>query len=100
VFIKRRVAPATAWDAWEQRCSPDVSASPRRRAADSPEDQSLPALIAAWQGGVDSVIVLPYEGYFARRITARHLAVSATTRNEPAAYGRALRAAAGDGWPQ
>ncbi|MET3810201.1 hypothetical protein [Arthrobacter sp. UYEF3] len=89
-----------AYNAWEQRCSPDAFAVPRRRAAASPEAQSLPALTAAWQGGVDSVIVLPYEGYFARRVTSRHLAVSAATRDDPGAYSRALRTAVGDGWPQ
>lgn len=41
--------------------------------------------------------LLPYQGYFARRITARHLAVSAVTRNEPTAYSRALRTAANPG---
>lgn len=89
-----------AYNAWEQRCSPDAFAAPRRRAADSPEPQSLPALVAAWQDGIDTVIVLPYEGYFARRITVRHLAVSAATRDEPGAYSRALRDAADAGWPQ
>jgi hypothetical protein len=52
-----------AYHAWEQACSPDAFAALRRRAADSPERQSLPALVAAWQDGIDSVIVLPYEGY-------------------------------------
>ena len=55
-----------------------------------PEPQSLPALIAAWEGGLDTVIVLPYAGYFARRVTQRHLAVSAATRNDPDSYSRAL----------
>jgi len=43
------------------------------------------------QGGLDTVIVLPYEGYFAQRLSRRHLIVSAAVRNDPEHYGRALR---------
>jgi hypothetical protein len=52
--------------------------------------QSLTALIAAWKNGLDTVAVLPYAGFFARRITNRHLAVSAETRKDPASYAQAL----------
>ena len=58
------------------------------------EPRNLSDLIPAWESGLDTVIVLPYAGYFARRVTRRHLAVSAATRNDPATYGRALREAA------
>ena len=58
------------------------------------ERRSLTDLIPAWESGLDTVIVLPYEGFFAKRITRRHLAVSATTRNDPVTYRRALREAA------
>lgn len=92
---------ADAYNAWETSCSPHGFAQPRgtrgRMAADLPEPRSLPALIAAWEGGLDTVVVLPYAGYFARRITIRHLAVSAATRNDPASYSRALGTAAGNG---
>ena len=81
---------AGAYNAWEMASGPQAYAHPRRSAAEFPEPRSLPALIAAWENGLDTVIVLPYQGYFARRITARHLAVSAATRNEQAAYSRAL----------
>lgn len=79
-----------AYSTWQHQCSPHAYAPPRRSAAELPEPRSLPALIAAWEGGMDSVIVLPYAGFFARRITNRHLAVSAVTRNDPASYTRAL----------
>ena len=88
-----------ACTAWEMACSPAAYGRSRRNASAAPEPQSQLALIAAWEHGVDSVIVLPYQGYFARRVTVRHLAVSATTRNEPAAYSRALRAAVEGGRP-
>lgn len=88
---------AGAYTAWEMACSPEAFFPSRRSAAELPEPQSLPALIAAWENELDTVIVLPYQGYFARRITARHLAVSAVTRNEPTAYSRALRTAANPG---
>jgi hypothetical protein len=81
---------ADAYNAWEMACSPAAYGRPGRSAAEHPEPQSLPALSAAWKNGLDTVIVLPYQGYFARRITGRHLAVSAATRNERAAYSRAL----------
>ncbi|MCP1415696.1 hypothetical protein J3D46_005038 [Paenarthrobacter sp. A20] len=58
------------------------------------ERGSLSDLIPAWESGLDTIIVLPYRGYFARRVTRRHLAVSAATRNDPATYGRALRESA------
>ena len=43
------------------------------------------------------MIVLPYAGSFARRITARHLAVSAATRNNPVSDSKALATTAGPG---
>jgi hypothetical protein len=89
---------ADAYSAWLRRCSLHAYGQPplrTRRAGDFPEPQSLPALIAAWLGGLDTVIVLPYAGFFARRITSRHLAVSAVTRGDPASYTRALGSWAG-----
>ena len=83
---------AAAYNAWAMASGPQADAHAHRSAAEHPEPQSLPALVAAWKNGLDTVIVLPYQGYFARRITAPHLAVSAATRNEPAAYSRALHA--------
>lgn len=58
------------------------------------ERRNLADLIPAWESGVDTIIVLPYEGFFARRVTRRHLAVSAETRDDSHTYGRALREAA------
>lgn len=54
-----------------------------------PERRNLDALIPAWRAGIDSVLVLPYRGYYARRVGARHLVVSRTTRDDPALYDRA-----------
>ncbi|WP_354246251.1 hypothetical protein [Arthrobacter sp. UYEF20] len=73
-----------AFNAWDRDLSPGIPTDAER--------QSLPDLIPAWEGGLDTVIVLPYAGYFAQRISRRHLAVSAETRNDPEAYRRALRA--------
>jgi hypothetical protein len=41
------------------------------------EPRSLQALIPAWKSGIDTIIVLPYKGYFAQRLSRRHLVVSA-----------------------
>jgi hypothetical protein len=57
---------------------------------EQPERVCLPALIDAWHGGLDTIVTLPYAGYYAQRITTRHLVVSATTRNDPASYASAL----------
>lgn len=87
-----------AYRDWLRRCSPHAYGLPPLRpprAAASPEPLSLPALITAWEGGLDTVVVLPYAGFFARRITNRHLAVSAVTRKDPASYTRALESWAG-----
>ncbi|MBN9605002.1 MAG: hypothetical protein J0G30_00110 [Actinomycetales bacterium] len=56
-----------------------------------PERRNLDELIPAWRSGIESIIVLPYAGYFARRVNRRHLAVCKTTRDDPDLYARALR---------
>ncbi len=73
-----------AYQAWEQRLMPKFP--------QDAEPRSLQELIPAWKSGIDTIIVLPYKGgYFAQRLTRRHLAVSAETRNNPEQYSRALR---------
>jgi hypothetical protein len=75
-----------AFNTWDRSLSPLIPTDEERR--------NLSDLIPAWESGLDTVVVLPYAGYFAKRITRRHLAVSAATRNEPATYSKALREAA------
>lgn len=72
-----------AYQAWEQRLMPNFPQDAERR--------SLQALIPAWKSGIDTIIVLPYRGYFAHRLSHQHLVVSADTRNNEADYSRALR---------
>lgn len=72
-----------AYQAWEQRLMPKFP--------HDGEYRSLQALIPAWKSGIDTIIVLPYRGYFAHRLSHQHLVVSADTRNNPANYSRALR---------
>lgn len=72
-----------AFNTWDQSLAPKFPTDAER--------QNLPSLIPAWESGLDTIIVLPYAGYFARRITRRHLAVSASTRNDPESYSRALQ---------
>ncbi|MGZ3386697.1 MAG: hypothetical protein ACXVB5_17500 [Isosphaeraceae bacterium] len=72
-----------AYQAWEQRLMPKFP--------QDAEPRSLQELIPAWKSGMDTIIVLPYKGYFAQRLTRRHLVVSAETRNNPEQYSRALR---------
>lgn len=79
------------WDAnntWDMSLQPDHSVP----LAQTPERLCLTELIRAWKSGVTAIIELPYAGYFADRITRRHLVVSAVTRRTPALYRRALEA--------
>lgn len=54
------------------------------------EFDHIPTLVSAWQAGLTNVIVLPYRGFFAHRLNASHLVVSAETRHNPESYDRAL----------
>ena len=54
------------------------------------ERRALPAVIAAWQTGLTTIIDLPYRGYFADRISTTHLLVSSQTRRYLDSYSRAL----------
>ena len=71
-----------AYQVWDQGLTPKVPHDAERR--------SLQALIPAWKSGIDTIVVLPYKGYFAQRFSQRHLAVSADVRNDPESYSRAL----------
>ncbi|WP_026556842.1 hypothetical protein [Arthrobacter sp. 35W] len=85
------------WDAygtWQNSLQP---IPPPLRVQQSPEHLSLPALIEAWQGGLGSIITLPYQGWYARRITRRHLVVSTEVRANPGLYARALLGAPAGG---
>ncbi len=72
-----------AYHAWEQSLTPKFP--------QDAEPRSLQALIPAWKSGIDTIIVLPYKGYFAQRLSRRHLVVSADVRHNPDDYSRALR---------
>jgi hypothetical protein len=72
-----------AYQVWDQGLIPKFPHDGERR--------SLQALIPAWKSGIDTIIVLPYKGYFAQRLSQRHLVVSADVRNNPERYSRALR---------
>jgi hypothetical protein len=72
-----------AFNTWEQSMAQKVPTDPERK--------NLSSLIPAWKSGLDTIIVLPYAGYFAKRVTRGHLAVSAATRNDPESHSRALQ---------
>lgn len=57
---------------------------------ESPEHRCVDVLVPAWRAGIDSIVVLPYRGYYLHRLSHRHLAVSKATRDDPALYRRAL----------
>jgi hypothetical protein len=72
-----------AFNAWDAQTLPTFP--PRS------ERDSLPALIDAWKDGLTTIIVLPYRGYFAKRLSGSHLVVSAETRKDPELYTKALQ---------
>lgn len=72
-----------AYQAWELRLVPKFP--------QDAEPRSLQEFIPVWKSGIGTIIVVPYKGYFAQRLTHRHLVVSAETRNHPEQYSRALR---------
>lgn len=74
---------SAAFNAWHNSLIPEFPQTAER--------ESLQALIPAWKSGLQEIIVLPYSGYFAQRISRRRLVVSAVTRNDPESYSRALR---------
>jgi hypothetical protein len=73
----------TAYDRWSLSLMPKFP--------NLAERESLGDLVPAWEGGLQTVVVLPYAGYFAQRTSPGTLIVSAETRNNPQDYGRALR---------
>ncbi|MGC0141409.1 hypothetical protein [Pseudactinotalea sp. Z1732] len=63
---------------WLSALLPDFSAAPHEH----PEHISAEPVTQAAAGGLETVVVLPYAEPFARRITRRHLVVSAATRRD------------------
>lgn len=80
---------------WEGQLMPIHGRQP---VSETPERVCLPALISAWETGVEELITPPYVGYFARRISRRVLVVSRTTRETPEFYNKALAMAAEQRW--
>jgi hypothetical protein len=59
---------------------------------ETPEHQSLPALVHAWKHGLTTIIQLPYAGPYAARLNRGHLVVSRHTRMDRELYSEALLA--------
>jgi hypothetical protein len=72
----------TAFNTWDRMTLPTFPSRAER--------DSTAALVAAWRDGLTTIIVLPYSGYFAKRLNHNHLVVSAETRQSPELYSRAL----------
>jgi hypothetical protein len=75
-----------AFNQWQRASRPEMLVA----LESTPERVCLDALIAAWNAGLETVVTLPCAGYFAQRISAKHLVVSATTRAHPESYNQAL----------
>ncbi|MCC9192741.1 hypothetical protein LOC59_03610 [Arthrobacter sp. zg-Y916] len=72
-----------AFNTWDRQTMPNFPSHA--------EQDSLSALIDAWQDGLTTIVVLPYSGYFAHRFSSSHLVVSAETRNDQKLYTEALQ---------
>lgn len=59
----------------------------------SPEHECLDALVPAWRTGLDTIVILPYRGEYADRLSPSTLLVSPATRRSPSAYREALATA-------
>ncbi|WP_147305847.1 hypothetical protein [Subtercola boreus] len=93
------VPPSTFWNAgfdseafsrWRRALIYRSLERQRAPLEESPERRSLPALIAAWEGGLKQIVQLPVTGYFAERISPGCLVVSEETRFDRGLYDRAL----------
>lgn len=80
------------YHAWMRSISHRRSASRPRRLEDDPERRDLGATIAAWERGLETIVTIPCIGEYTRTITATGLCVTSSTRADPDAYSRALRA--------
>ena len=54
-------------------------------------------LTSLWRDGLESIVQLPYAGFFAERIDPATLVVSRVARHDPELYRRALAAPMGGG---
>lgn len=75
-----------ALEEWMRALVPNL----RQTIKTQPEWVNVKALRAAWDEGLTTVLVLPYEGAYAERVSPRHLVVSPTVRNSPTQYAQAL----------
>lgn len=57
---------------------------------DSPERKSLDAVIAAWEGGFTSCVLMPFTGVYASRL-GRHILLASPGARQSADYGDLLR---------
>ncbi|KQS14786.1 hypothetical protein ASG04_02900 [Curtobacterium sp. Leaf183] len=76
-------------DAWNSARFEERTAPGRLRA--QPEHTSLDALFPAWRAGLTTIIELPCQGAFTRRVGDHALVVTTLTRADPDAYAAALR---------
>ena len=74
---------------WFEEVAPVDHHAPARS---SPEHVCLDALVPAWRTGLGTVVILPYRGEHAERLSPGTLLVSPATHRSPSAYRAALAA--------
>lgn len=84
--VRRSSGDDEARSRWFQEVAPRDLAPGQ----DSPEWVCLDALVPAWREGLDTILILPYRGRYAERLSTRVLLVSPSTRSSPSAYRAAL----------
>lgn len=79
-----------SYHAWSEHRFHAVRDQMARSLADSPERQSLEALIPAWEAGLAKVVTIPCRGDYTRRLGGSVLLMTEATRNDPDRYADAL----------
>ncbi|WP_368496269.1 hypothetical protein [Herbiconiux sp. A18JL235] len=84
-----------SWEAWQHAHRQTVNLRRPLTYHETPEWVALPALVPAWQAGLEKIVLIPCRGDFTRRLGAAALLVTEPTRHDPLRYARALRSFAG-----
>ncbi|MET0853187.1 MAG: hypothetical protein ABWY30_01035 [Microterricola sp.] len=79
------------YETWNQARFDALSRRLARPLEEQPERASLPELIAAWQEGLSTIVVIPCVGSFTRVIGEHALLATAETRDDSNRYGQALK---------
>ena len=79
-----------AYSVWANSGMESLRAARRTKVRDSPERRDLVALVPAWRAGLTKIVTIPCIGEFTQKLAGHALLVTDATRDDSAAYRRAL----------